>query len=45
MIVSRWNELKKGEHKQLDQFFDQKMFGDSIDFLTLPRNAIILYPH
>ena len=40
-----WNKWKKGEHKQLDQFYDQKMFGDSIDPITLPRNAVILRPH
>ena len=40
-----WNEWKKGEHNQLNQFYDQKMFGDSIDPVTLPRNAVILQPH
>ena len=43
--LSTWNDWKKGEHKQLDQFYDQKMFGDSIDPLTLPRNSVILRPH
>ena len=38
--LSTWNEWKKGEHKQLDQFYDQKMFGDAIDPLSLPKNAL-----
>ena len=40
-----WNDWKKGEHKQLNQFYDQKMFGDAIDSVTLPRNAVILQPY
>ena len=43
--LSTWNDWKRGEHKQLDQFYDQKMFGDSIDPITLPKTAIILRPH
>ena len=43
--LTTWNELKKGEHKQMNQFHDQKMFGDAIDPVTLPKNAIILQPH
>ena len=43
--LSTWNEWRKGEHKQLNQLYDQKMFGDAIDHVTLPRNAIILRPH
>ena len=40
-----WNEWKKGEHKQLNQFHDKKMFGSAIDPVTLPKDAIILRPH
>ena len=29
----------------MNQFYDQKMFGDAIDPVTLPRNAVILQPH
>ena len=43
--LSTWNEWKKGEHKQLNQFYDQKMFGDAVDPLTLPKDACILRPH
>ena len=43
--LSTWNDWKKGEHKQLNQFYDQKMFGDAINPITLPRNAVILQPH
>ena len=43
--LSRWNYWKKGEHKQLNQIYDQKMFDDAIDPVTLPRNAIILQPY
>ena len=40
--LSTWNEWKKGKHKQLNQFYDQKMFGDAINPITLQRNAVIL---
>ena len=43
--LSKWNEWKKDEHKQLEQFHDQKMFGSAIDPVTLPKDAIILRPH
>ena len=43
--LSAWNEWKKGKHKQLNQFHDQKMFGSAIDPVTLPKDAIILQPH
>ena len=43
--LSTWNDWKKGEHKQLNQFYDQKMFGDAADPLTLPKDACILRPH
>ena len=43
--LSTWNEWNKGKHKQLDQFYDQKIFSDSIDYITLPKNAGILRPH
>ena len=40
-----WNEWEKGELKQLNEFYDQKMFGDAINPITLPRNDVILQPH
>ena len=40
-----WNDWKKGEHKQLNQFYNQRVFGDAIDPVTLPRNSVILQPH
>ena len=43
--LSTWNDWKKGKHKQLNQFYDQKMFGDVINPVTLPRSAVILQPH
>ena len=43
--LSTWNEWKKGEHKPLNQFYDQKMLGDAIDPLTFPKDACILRPH
>ena len=43
--LSTWNEWKKGGHKQLNQFHDQKIFGSAIDPVTLPKDAIILRPH
>ena len=43
--LSTWNDRKKREHKQLNQFYNQKMFGDAIDSVILPRNTIILQPH
>lgn len=43
--LSTWNERKKREHKKMNQFHDKKMFGDAIDPVTLPKNAIILRPH
>ena len=43
--LSTWNEWKKGEHKQLNQCYDQKMFGDTIDPLTLPKDACIFRPN
>ena len=39
--LSMWNDWKKGEQKQLNQFYDKKIFGDAIDPVSLPRNTII----
>ena len=43
--LSTWDEWEKGEHKQLNQFEQQKMFGDPIDAALLPKDAVILQPH
>ena len=43
--LSTWNNWKKGEHKQLNRFYNQKMFGDAIDPFTLPINSVILRPN
>ena len=37
-----WNEWVEDEAKQLNQFYDQKMFGDPIDADTLPEAAVVL---
>ena len=43
--LSTKNKLNKGEHQQINQCYDRKMFGDSIDSLILPKNCMILGPH
>ena len=43
--LSTWDEWEKGEHKQLNQFEQQQMFGDPIDAALLPKDAVILRPH
>jgi hypothetical protein len=43
--LTTWNEWEAGEHKQLDQFYGQKMFGDAIDPMLLPKQAVVLRPH
>jgi hypothetical protein len=43
--LTAWNEWEAGEHKQLDQFYGQKMFGEAIDPMLLPKQAVILRPH
>ena len=43
--LSTWDEWEKGEHKQLNQFKQQKVFGDPIDAALLPKDAVILRPH
>ena len=43
--LSTWDEWLAGEAKQLNQFYDQKMFGDSIDADTLDGLAVVLRPH
>ena len=40
--LSTWNEWKAGETKQIEQFQNQRMFGDPIDPITLPESAIIM---
>jgi hypothetical protein len=43
--LTTWNEWKASEHKQLDQFYGQKMSGDDINPTLLPNQAIIIRPH
>jgi hypothetical protein len=43
--LATWNEWEAGEHKKLDQFYCQKMFGEAIDPMSLPKQAVILCPH
>ena len=40
--LSNWKDWELAEHKQLDQFDKQQMFGDPIDAELLPRDAVIL---
>jgi len=43
--LGTWPLWEKGEHKQLNQFHEQKMFGDPIDPSSLDEGSIILRPH
>ena len=43
--LDNWPEWEKGEHKQLNQFYYQKMFGEPVDASTLDPASIILRPH
>ena len=43
--LTTWNEWKAGETKQIEQVQNQRMFGDPIDPITLPKSAIIMRPH
>ena len=43
--LPNWRDWNEAEHKQLNQFHKQRMFGDPIDPITLPKDAIILRPH
>ena len=43
--LSTWNEWKEGKVKQIEQFMNQKVFGDPIDPIALPETAIIIQPH
>ena len=40
--LATWQEWKDGETKQLNQFYNQKMFGDAIDAITLTESPVIL---
>jgi hypothetical protein len=40
--LTTWNEWEASEHKQLDQFYGQKMCGDGIDPMLLPKQAVVL---
>ena len=44
-LLSTWEDWKLGEHKQLNQFEQQEMFGEPIDPVLLPKDAVILRPH
>ena len=43
--LSTWDEWEKGEHKQLNQFEQQQIFGEPIDAALLPKDTVILRPH
>ena len=43
--LATWQEWKDGESKQLNQFHQQKMFGEPIDPQLLPNDALILRAH
>jgi ferric iron reductase protein FhuF len=43
--LTTWIEWEVGEHKQLDQLYGQKMFGDAIDHMLLPKQAVVLQPY
>ena len=43
--LTTWNEWLAGETKQIDQFMHQGMFGNPVNPMTLPKDAIILRPH
>ena len=40
--LATWQEWKDGETKQLNQFYQQKMFGKAIDPLTLSEVPVVL---
>jgi hypothetical protein len=40
--LTTWNDWEAGKHKQLDQFYGQKMFGDAIDPMLLPKQVVVL---
>ena len=39
--LATWQEWKNGETKELYQFYQQKMFGDAIDPITLTDSVIL----
>mgnify|MGYP003312282947 FL=1 len=43
--LANWNDWEAGEHKQIDQFMAQKMFGPPTNPASLPKDAVILRPH
>ena len=40
--LATWQEWKDGETKQLNQFHQQKMFGEAIDPITLTEVPVVL---
>ena len=43
--LSNWRDWEAAEHKQLDQFDKQEMFGDPVHASTLPKDAVVLRAH
>ena len=43
--LTTWQERQKGEHKQLNQFHEQEMYGKPVDPESLPNGYIVLMPH
>ena len=43
--LATWNDWEAGEHKQINQFMHQKMFGDPTDPLLIPGNGVIMRSH
>ena len=43
--LSTWDQWLAGETKQIDQFMNQGMFGNSKSRAELPADAVILRPH
>ena len=40
--LSNWDQWKQPEHKQLNQFHEQNVFGDPIDPKTLDPDSVML---
>lgn len=43
--LTTWQEWKDDKTKQIEQFMTQKMFGDPIDPITLPKYTVVIHPH
>ena len=43
--LSTWNEWEAGEHKQINQFMKQQMFGPPVPLHLIPEDGIVMRPH